>query len=256
MQHNRMPLVVRRAVRHVLPVAGIVLFGLILFNPVFLERILVFLFPDAAAHIYERTAMKRLFYEHLVLVISSAVIATIIGLLLGLLVTRKWGKDFLPLTRSFSSLVQTFPPVAVLALASPLLGFGFAPTVLALVLFSILPVLNNTITGISEVPQAVIDVSRGMGMNRRQILFKAEIPLAARVISVGVRIAVIINIGTATVGAVIGAGGFGVIIIAGLVRNNPAYIFSGALATSLFALLVNWGMLQVENLFYQARQQR
>ena len=245
--------VLRHTARSVLPICAAVLFVLTIFNQDILQAILEFLFPNAVAHLYERVPMRRLFYDHLILVTASSAIATIIGLMLGIFVTRSAGRDFLGLTRSFSSFVQTFPPVAVLALASPFIGFGVAPTVLALVLFSILPVLNNTITGLSEISPAVIDVSRGMGMTKRQILLKVELPLAARVISAGFRISLIINIGTATVGAVIGAGGFGVIIIAGLVRNNPAFIFSGALATSLFALLVNWVMVRFEHLFYQAR---
>lgn len=239
--------------RYLFPTVTIGLFVLFVFNPQALEKVLKFLFPDAIAHLYERVSMRRLFYDHLVLVGVSSVIASVIGILLGIFATRESGRDFLGLVRSLSSFMQTFPPVAVLALAPPLLGFGTAPTILALVLFSILPVLNNTITGISEVPATIMDVSRGMGMNRRQILFGIELPLAARIISAGVRISLIINIGTATVGAIIGAGGFGVIIISGLVRTNPAFVFSGAIATALFALTANWAMTQVENAFYQTR---
>lgn len=247
--------IARRIVRLLLPCATILLFGYIVFNPNFLEALLRVLFPDAVAHLYDRIPMRRLFYEHLFLVGISSIIAITIGVIGGVFVTRERGRDFIGLTRSGSSFLQTFPPVAVLALASPFLGFGATPTILALVLFSILPVLNNTTTGLAEIPPAIIDVSQGMGMNRKQILLGVEIPLAARVISAGIRVSLVINIGTATVGAVIGAGGFGVIIIAGLVRNNPAFIFSGALATALFALTVNWGMLQLERMFYQPRHE-
>lgn len=247
--------IVQRITHLLLPCATIGLFGLVVFDPRFLEALLRVLFPDAVAYLYERIPMSHLFYDHLLLVGSSSIIATTIGMIGGVLVTRKSGRDFISLTRSLSSFLQTFPPIAVLALAPPLLGFGTAPTVLALVLFSILPVLNNTITGISEIPPPIIDVSKGMGMNQNQILFGVELPLAARIISAGVRISLIINIGTATIGAVVGAGGFGVIVIAGLVRNNPAFIFSGALATALFALTVNWAMLQVERLFYEPRRE-
>lgn len=243
------------SLRFLLPTVTIGLFTVVVFHQPALEASMRALFPDAVAHLYERVPMRSLFYDHLLLVGGSSAIASVIGMILGVWVTRESGRDFLNIARSCSSFMQTFPPVAVLALASPFLGFGVAPTVFALVLFSILPILNNTITGLSEIQPAIIDAARGVGMNRNQILFGVELPMAARVISAGVRISLIINIGTATVGAVIGAGGFGVIIIAGLVRNNPAFIFSGAAATALFAFTINWIMLQVESAFYQPRHQ-
>lgn len=250
-----MKLIVKRVARLLFPCVTIGLFMCIVFDARFLEVLLRALFPDAVAHLYERTPMSRLFFDHLLLVSNSSIIATIIGVTGGVFVTREQGRDFIGLTRSFSSFLQTFPPVAVLALASPFLGFGATPTILALVLFSILPVLNNTIAGFSGIPPAIIDASEGIGMNQKQILFRVQFPLAARIISAGIRISLIINVGTATVGAIIGAGGFGVVIIAGLVRNNPAFIFSGALATALFALTINWIMLQVERAFYQPRHE-
>ena len=243
-----------RVAYYLAPLLVFTLFFLIIYHKGFLLWILERLFPDAAAHLYDRLTMAVLFHDHITLVIVSSVAATIVGVGLGIIATRSWGREFLPLMRNLSSLTQTFPPVAVLALITPLLGFGQNPTFVALFLFGSLPILNNTISGILEVPREVLESSRGMGMSRQKILYLVELPLAARIISVGIRVSVIINVGTATIGAVIGAGGFGVIIIAGLARDNPAYIFSGAIACSLLAWLLNFLLQQIERRFYQARR--
>ncbi len=242
-----------RLLRYLFPIGAAVVFLVLVYNPPLLERILKYLFPDAVTHTYTRIPLSVMLADHLKLVIVSSVAATATGISLGVAVTRPWGRQFLPLAQSTVSLMQTMPPVAVLAIVTPLLGFGTLPTIAALYAFSILPVLNNTISGILAVPPAMRDVAYGMGMSAPQVLVRVELPLAARVISAGIRVSTVVNIGTATVGAIIGAGGFGVIIIAGLVRNNPAFILSGAVATSLFALLTNWLLKQVENGFYRSR---
>ena len=236
-----------------LPSIAIVLFLLFVYNQHVLVSVMQFLFPNAVAYTYDRVSLADMFIAHAQIVVLSSIGASLTGIILGIAVTRPWGRQFLPLAQSAVSLIQTMPPVAVLALITPILGFGATPTIVALYAFSILPVLNNTISGILSVSENFKDVARGMGMSHTQRLFKVELPLAARIISAGVRVSTVINIGTATIGAVIGAGGFGVIIIAGLVRNNHAFILSGAIATSLFALLVNWGLKQIEERFYRSR---
>ena len=129
--------------------------------------------------------------------------------------------------------------MAVLALAVPLVGFGFRPTVLALFLYGILPVLTNTIAGLEGVPAETLEAAEGMGMTPWQVLTRVQAPLALPVILAGVRTSVVINVGTATVGAVIGAGGLGTAIVAGLVRENPSFVLQGALGAALLALLLD-----------------
>lgn len=211
------------------------------------------LFPEAQEVLYARKSMTTLLGEHLLLVVLSSAAATVIGMALGLLVTRNRGKRFMPVVRDLSSLAQTVPPVAVLALSVPLLGYGSTPTVVALFLYSILPVISNTIAGIQGVQASVNEASAGMGMTPRQQLFMTELPLAARVITAGVRTSVIVNIGTATIGATIGAGGLGVVIIAGLVRNNTAFVLAGAAAAAAVALLADWAFDLLDRRFYNAR---
>jgi osmoprotectant transport system permease protein len=234
----------------------VLLFGLgfvVLLHPPFLEVVLRILFADVREVIYPRMTVWRLFGEHILMVLFSSTIATAAGLMLGIVVTRPPGRDFLSVVRSLSSLAQTFPPVAVLALAVPAVGFGFRPTIIALVVYSVLPVLNNTISGMEAIPRELTDASRGIGMSAMQVLFLSELPLAARVIAAGVRTSVIINVGTATIGAVVGAGGLGVIIVAGLVRDNIAFVFSGAITAALLALWMDWVLGRLERMFFSPR---
>jgi osmoprotectant transport system permease protein len=209
--------------------------------------------PGQEEVIYSRISLFEMIGSHLLLVSVSSVSAAVFGMLLGIFVTRPIGRDFLGIVRDMASLAQTFPPVAVLALAVPSMGYGFQPTVVALFLYSVLPVLNNTIEGMESIPRELTEASRGLGMTRLQVLFLSELPLAARLISAGVRTSVVINIGTATVGAVAGAGGLGVIIIAGLVRNNTAFVVTGAAAAALLALVADRLLARVEGLFYAPR---
>ena len=211
-------------------------------------------FPETTQVVYPRAGLGDLLLEHAVLVVISASMATIVGIGLGVFVTRPPGRKFLSVVRDLTSLAQTFPPVAVLALSVPILGFGAVPTVAALFVYSILPIVNNTIAGMESIPRNLTEASRGIGMNRRQVLFLSELPLAARVITAGVRTAVVINVGTATIGAVVGAGGLGVVIIAGLVRNNLAFVFQGALAAAYLAFFADWLFSLLEGICFSPRE--
>lgn len=215
--------------------------------PSILEPVLQFLFPGATEWTFPRESLTRLTAEHLLLSLFAGAIAAAIGMSLGIVATRQAGRPFLPLIRDISSLAQTMPPAAVLALAIPFLGFGFKPVLLALVCYSTLPVLNNTLTAIENLPRPVLEAARGMGMSRLQVLLRIELPLALPVIGTGIRICVVINVGTATIGALAGAGGLGSLIVAGLTRNNPAWVFQGAIASALLALMLNSLLLATEH---------
>ncbi len=204
------------------------------------------LFPGEKEVIYPRANLLVLLREHMLLVLLSSATATLVGVGVGILVTRPSGRDYLNLVNDMSSLAQTIPPVAVLALAVPFIGFGFKPTVLALFLYSILPIIRNSIAGLESVSSDLIDAAGGMGMTRTQTLFRVELPLALRVIMAGIRTSVVINVGTATVGAVVGAGGLGTPIISGLVRDNPAFVLEGAIAAALLAFILDQYLARAE----------
>lgn len=244
------------AIGPVLLVLGVATLLWLAANPPQLEAVLRVFFPGRSMYLYERASLLTLLREHLVLVAVSGSAAAVFGISLGIFVTRPAGHDFLGIVRDLSSLAQTFPPVAVLALAVPALGFGFKPAVVALFVYSILPVINNTISGLEAVPPDIVEASRGMGMKRIQILFHTELPVAARVIIAGVRTSVVINIGTATIGAVVGAGGLGAVIISGLVRDNYALVFTGAVSAGVLAFSADWCFARLERRFYTARSDR
>lgn len=207
--------------------------------PDFSRAVLKFLFPTEIDRLYSRAALSELVLEHILVVLISELLAVIFGCSLGIFVTRKRGKEYLPMIQSLASMAQTFPPSAVLALAIPLAGFGFKPVILALFVYSCFPIISNTVSGLNSLSRDLLDASRGLGMTEKQIFLKTELPLAAPVIMAGVRTSTIINIGTATIGAVAGAGGLGAVLMAGLIHNNSAYIFTGALCAALLAFFTD-----------------
>jgi osmoprotectant transport system permease protein len=215
------------------------IFVLVIYDTALWKAVLSYFFPQQSQVIYPAASLFLLFIEHLELVGISSLLTVIIGIPLGIWVTRSAGRDFLPIVSTVTAFGQTFPPVAVLALAVPALGFGLRPTIVALFLYGLLPVVRNTIAGIQSVTPDMLDASYGMGLSRFQTLTRVEIPLAAPVILAGVRISVIINVGTAMIGATIGAGGLGVPVISGLVQNNIALVLEGAIPAALLAILLD-----------------
>ncbi len=163
----------------------------------------------------------------------------IIGTGAGIAVTRPWGAEFRPLVETIAAVGQTFPPVAVLAIAVPVIGFGLKPAIIALILYGVLPVLQATLAGLGAIDASVTEVAKGMGMSRGQRLRKVELPLAAPVILAGVRTSVIINIGTATIASTVGASTLGTPIIIGLSGFNTAYVIQGALLVALAAIIAD-----------------
>lgn len=185
--------------------------------------------------------------QHLELVIISSLITIPLGLALGILVTREQFREFLPLVNTVVNIGQTIPTLAILAIMVPILrGTGFWPAVIALVAYGLLPIVRNTVVGLESVPASTIDAAKGMGLTPTQILVQIELPIASRVILAGVRTSTIVNIGTATLGAFVGAGGLGFPIQSGISMINYPFVFLGALPAALLALLVDYVLGRVE----------
>lgn len=239
----------RRSGRGVLLVVlAAVLAGLVLFMAE-LEPLFRAWFPDLDNPLYRRETFLKLTLDHIVLVLVSSAISVSVGVAAGLFVTRRAGREFEPMVSAISAIGQTFPPAAVLAIVVPLAGFGFVPTIVALTLYGLLPVVQNTIAGLGTVPPAALEAARGTGMSPRQILLRVELPLAMRVIIAGVRVSVIINIGTATIGSTVGAQSLGTPIIAGLVGDNIAYVIQGAAVVGLLAIVTDMAFERLERRF-------
>jgi len=197
------------------------------------------LFPQLPRPVYLQESFVLLAAAHFALVGVSSAIAIVLGMGVGIAVTRPAGREFRPLAETIAAVGQTFPPVAVLAIAVPVMGFGKEPAVIALVLYGILPILQGTLAGIAAVPESVQSVAQGMGMSALQRLVKVELPLAAPVIIAGVRTSVIINIGTAAIASTVGASTLGTPIIIGLSGFNTAYVIQGAILVALAAIIVD-----------------
>ncbi len=193
---------------------------------------------NGAPAIYNQGSLFDLTLDHLALVAASSLVATILAVTAGVFVTRPAGAEFLPLSRSVAHIGQTFPPVAVLALAVPAVGFGVKPTMIALVLYGLLPIFENTVAGLEQAPQATLEAADGMGMSALRRLIAVEIPLALPVILAGVRVSVVINLGTATIGSTVAAKGLGEVIIAGLNTSNTAFVLQGGVIVALLAILL------------------
>jgi len=197
------------------------------------------LFPEVSRPVWESQSWFALLGEHLLLALGAALIATAIGLAAAVAATRGAGRRLRPVLDALFALAQAVPPVAVIALALPLLGFGAAPTLLALVLYSALPVMRGAVAALDAVPPAVLDAARGMGMGTVRMLFLVELPLALPVIGAALRVAVVLSIATTAVGAVAGAQCLGTPIVVGLANGNAAWVLQGAIFTAWLALIAD-----------------
>lgn len=181
---------------------------------------------------------------HIQLVFFSMLIATILAVALGILVTRV--PALRPLILGGTGVLQTIPSLALLGFMIPIFGIGVKTAIAALFLYSLLPIMRNTYTGIIDVDAATIEAARGMGMTSRQILFKVELPLAIPVIMAGIRTAAVINVGNATLAAFIGAGGLGDFIFLGITRGIDGLILLGAIPATILAIVLETFFSAVE----------
>lgn len=199
-----------------------------------------------APAVYTQTSLWSLTVSHLALVAGAVAASAVIAVGLGVLVTRDSGRDFLALARMVTAVGQTFPPVAVLALAVPVLGFGDWPTLLALFLYGLLPIFENTLAGLTTLPPQVVEAARGMGMTPAQRLWRVELPLALPVILSGVRLSAVIALSTAAIGSTVAAHTLGEVIIAGLLSSNAAFVVQGGAVIATLALLIDAGFRAAE----------
>ncbi|MDB4925024.1 ABC transporter permease/substrate-binding protein [Mucilaginibacter sp.] len=184
--------------------------------------------------------------QHIGLTFISLIIAVLVGLPLGILITRK--KNLSGSVLGIAGILQTIPSIALLGFMIPLLGIGVKPAIVALLLYALLPIIRNTYTGITGVDAAVKEAAVAMGMNKWQVLFKVELPLAMPVILAGIRTATVINVGVATLASYIAAGGLGEFIFGGISLNNTNMILAGAIPAALLAILFDFLLSLLQHL--------
>ncbi|GLS28722.1 osmoprotectant transport system permease protein [Mesorhizobium albiziae] len=229
-----------------LRLVALVLLVAFIVEPQWFEPIFKPLTENNAPAIYNQGSLLSLTVQHLQIVALATLAAIVVAVALAILVTRPFGAEFLPLSRSLVNIGQTFPPVAVLALAVPAVGFGEKPTLIALFLYGLLPIFENSLTGLTTLPQPVVEAARGVGMTGWQRLMKVELPLALPVILAGVRLSVVISLATATIGSTVAAKTLGEVIIAGLFSNNLAFVLQGGLIVAVLAVLIHDALSALE----------
>ena len=223
-----------------------VLFAALLLKMPALRPLFHWVFPEVRPSIYDRDSFLALFLSQFEIVAAASGLASAVGIALAVFVTRPCGRDFRTIADTLATIGQAFPPVAVLALTVPAVGFGAEPTIIALFLYGLLPILANAIAGLEGVPQAVREAAAGMGLTPLQILRQVELPLAAPLVLAGVRTSVTIAIGTATIGSTVGAVTFGTPIFDGLVANKLPFVIEGAVSVALFAIVTDMLFARLE----------
>jgi osmoprotectant transport system permease protein len=191
----------------------------------------------------------KLTLEHISLVAVAVGLATVTGVPIGIAITQN--ENAARVVLYVASIIITIPSIALFGIMIPLLstigqGIGYLPAVIAVLLYSQLPIIRNTHTAINNVSPALREAARGIGMSPLQRLRLVEIPLAIPIIMAGVRTAVVMNIGVMAIAAYIGAGGLGVFISRGITQSDPRQLIVGALAVSVLAVIADYGLLRLQ----------
>ncbi|MEK4627753.1 MAG: ABC transporter permease [Solibacillus sp.] len=197
----------------------------------------------------------ELFITHFYISVYGVLLAAIIGIPIGIFIAKNMKLAGFIIT--LANIIQTIPALALMAMIMLVLGLGKTTVIATVFLYSLLPIIKNTYTGITTINKSLTDAGRGMGMTRRQILFMIELPLSLSIIITGIRIALVIAIGITAIGAFIGAGGLGDIIIRGTnATDGTAIILAGAIPTALMAVIVDIGLGWLERHFDPTRRQQ
>jgi osmoprotectant transport system permease protein len=204
------------------------------------------IFPFADPVLFERATLLSLVMQHLQIALTSMAFVIVVGIPLAVFCTRRQGVAFLPLVENLVAVGQTFPPVAVLFLALPIFGFGTLAPILALFFYGLLPTVRGTLLGLLAVAPELKDAALGSGMNSWQLLRRLEFPLAFPAILAGLRTSLVLIIATTSIAPLVGTGGLGVPILAGLTTNNASLLLEGAVPVALLSLLSDYTMRSLE----------
>lgn len=200
--------------------------------------------------IYTTFSWEQIFYcswAHFKMVIVAVFIGSVIGVPLGVLVTRPGLTRLALPVIGGANIGQTIPSLAVIAIMAPLLGFGFQSAIVALFLYGLLPIVRNSYTSIKNIDPAIIEAARGMGMNRLQIARRIELPLARPVIMTGIRVSTVITVGTAELAVLVGGAGLGKITLTGVFARESLIILQGAAPTAAMAIILGFLLEKIED---------
>ncbi len=195
---------------------------------------------DIEVRSINREVISQRLFEHIELVAVSTVAVIVFAVPLGVLLTRPRLRRLSGPILALANIGQAIPSIGVLVLLAVTVGIGFQKALIALLLYSLLPVLRNTMVGLDRVDRSLIDAGRGMGLTKTVVLFRVELPLAVPVMLAGIRLALILNVGTATLATFTNAGGLGTLIDTGVTLNRIPILLTGSVLTAVLALTVDW----------------
>lgn len=205
----------------------------------FFESLLKLIFPEFKSVIYPNTKPLDLLMEHLKITMLASAIGIAVGGVLGGIVLFRRFREFREVILDLSTFLQTLPSVAIIGVVVPVIGYGKIPVVIALVAYSILPLVSNIITGAESIPRETVEVARGIGLSEFYVFRYVYLPASLKIIKAAVKNLLVINVAAASLGAIVGAGGFGVPIMAGIHDFNPAYVLQGAIPSAALALFLD-----------------
>lgn len=219
-----------------------------LFMPLLLTSVVILLYfyvqgselSSGEANRLNADAILTATREQIQLTVVSTVLVLAIAIPMGIVLTRPFARSITPVAIAVFNIGQAIPSIGLIVLLAVVWDIGFRPMVVALVAYTVLPVLRNTMVGLRQVDASVIEAARGMGMTKGAVLARIEMPLAVPIIMAGLRTALTINVGTATLGALVGAGTLGELIVAGIVQNKQLIVVVGAILVAVLALLVDY----------------
>lgn len=181
----------------------------------------------------------QLLQRHLYLVFVSLFFAICIAIPVGIIVTRPPFNRKINQILSFMNTAQGVPSLAVIAIFLPIMGVGVTPAIFALTIYALLPIARNTMAAINALDPDVLEAAKGMGLSKKEVLLKVEIPLSMPIIVAGIQTATIFTVGTATLAHLIGAGGLGRLIFTGIAMNSPEFVLAGSLITAAIAIILD-----------------
>jgi osmoprotectant transport system permease protein len=180
------------------------------------------------------------FIEHLEITGLATAVVVVLAVSAGVLLTRPFARQISPILVNIANIGQGVPSIGVLVLLAIFFGLGFLTALAALIAYAFLPVLRNTMVGLRQVDRSVIEAARSMGMSKTAVLFRIEVLLAVPIILAGIRTALVITVGTATLATFVGAGGLGDLIETGIALQRTPVLIAGAVLTSVLALIIDW----------------
>lgn len=216
-------------------------------------------FEDVKLYLYRFTttdsswdskySLANLMWQHLTIVFYAGTISAFLGVGLGIFCLTQMGSHLKIVLEKLAYLGQMIPSLAFLSFMLPIFGFGMKPAIVALVIAGVLPILFSTISGLQNVPAEITEVARGLGMPKKQILVKVEIPLALPVIISGLRTSLIICVSSATLASIVGGGGLGTLLFLGMRSGNVVSMIEGTIPICLLAIIIDQSLKNIEGVY-------